>query len=69
MSLLSVNNLRVGFAPDYRSILQDIDFELDEGEILGLCGESGCGKSITALTLLNLLPETATWLCGGGKSP
>lgn len=61
MSLLSVNNLRVGFAPDYRSILQDIDFELDKGEILGLCGESGCGKSITALALLNLLPETATW--------
>jgi len=38
-------------------ILNDVSFAIDEGEILGLAGESGCGKSITALSIPNLLPQ------------
>jgi len=38
-------------------ILKNISFHIDEGEILGLAGESGCGKSVTALSISALLPE------------
>ena len=38
-------------------ILDNISFSIDEGEILGLAGESGCGKSMTALSIARLLPQ------------
>jgi peptide/nickel transport system ATP-binding protein len=38
-------------------ILDGVDFTLDQGESLGLVGESGCGKSMTALAIMGLLPE------------
>jgi len=38
-------------------ILNNISFSIGEGEILGLAGESGCGKSVTALSIAGLLPE------------
>jgi peptide/nickel transport system ATP-binding protein len=62
MPLLEVTNLSVhlhtqrGPAPAVR----DISFSLARGETLGLIGESGCGKSITALSLMGLLPDNAT---------
>jgi peptide/nickel transport system ATP-binding protein len=40
--------------------VRGVGFSLARGETLGLIGESGCGKSITAMALLGLLPETAT---------
>jgi len=40
--------------------VQGINFHVDRGETLCIVGESGCGKSITALSLMNLLPSTAT---------
>jgi peptide/nickel transport system ATP-binding protein len=56
--LLEVSELRV----DYRGepIVDGVDFSLERGEALGLAGESGCGKTTTALALLKLLPATLT---------
>src|SRR5215212_8411014 len=42
-----------------------ISFDLHEGETLGIVGESGCGKSMTALTLMRLLPKPAGRIIGG----
>ncbi len=56
-ALLSVNNLRTHFhtrAGVVRSV-DGVSFDLDRGELLGLVGESGCGKSITALSILRLI--------------
>ena len=39
--------------------VHDVDFALQPGATLGLIGESGCGKSLTALALMGLLPEGA----------
>jgi peptide/nickel transport system ATP-binding protein len=58
MSLLDVKNLRlvIGNTP----ILSGIDLSVDAGKVLGLIGESGSGKSMTALSILRLLPDGAT---------
>jgi len=64
--LLQVRHLRMGFASG-RSVLaavDGIDFELRAGETLALLGESGCGKSATALSLLRLLPAAGRLLGG-----
>lgn len=51
-------------------VVEDVSFNLEHGEVLGLVGESGCGKSITALSIMGLLPRTAriasgqVWLDG-----
>jgi oligopeptide/dipeptide ABC transporter ATP-binding protein len=54
MSLLSVQNLAVAFGP--MRVLEDVAFDIDEGEVLGVVGESGSGKSMTALAIMGLLP-------------
>ena len=61
MSLLSVNNLRVSLQTDrgLAIAVRKVSFSLERGKSLGLIGESGSGKSITALSLLGLLPEQA----------
>ncbi|MBB5774107.1 dipeptide/oligopeptide/nickel ABC transporter permease/ATP-binding protein [Nonomuraea jabiensis] len=56
--ILSVERLRIGFA-DGVDIVDGIGFEVHPGEVLGLVGESGCGKSLTALTIMGLQPRTA----------
>jgi len=60
--LLKVNNLTACVKKSDKSlkILDNISFNIDEGEIIGLAGESGCGKSITALSVLNLLPQAVS---------
>ena len=58
-SVLQVKELAVSFAVEagkFRAV-DGISFELGQGEILGLVGESGCGKSVTALSLLRLIPS------------
>jgi len=56
--VLTVANLCVGFDGDdgFVPVLNDIGFQLARGETLALVGESGCGKSLTALAILGLLP-------------
>jgi peptide/nickel transport system ATP-binding protein len=57
--LLRVNGLSTCVKKDGKNykILNNISFSINEGEILGLAGESGCGKSITALSISKLLPQ------------
>jgi oligopeptide/dipeptide ABC transporter ATP-binding protein len=57
--LLEVADLRV-VAPDGSAIVDGVDFEVRAGEALGLAGESGCGKTTTALSVLRLLPPSLT---------
>src|SRR5215204_4640935 len=55
--LLEVKNLRTQF-PTRAGVVRAVDgvsFHVDEGELLGLVGESGCGKSITALSVMRLI--------------
>ena len=61
MPLLEVADLRVTLqtARGPADALRDVSFTLQRGDTLGLIGESGCGKSITALALMGLLPEDA----------
>ena len=62
MALLEVENLvvRLGTARGPAEAVRGVSFSLGRGETLGLIGESGSGKSMTALALLGLLPANAT---------
>ncbi|MDR3222009.1 MAG: ABC transporter ATP-binding protein [Candidatus Accumulibacter sp.] len=66
MSLLSVRGLRAGFVAGRRVLaaVDGVDFDVAAGETLALLGESGCGKSATALSLLRLLPPAGRILGG-----
>ena len=66
MPLLEVKNLNVSFLSDGRLLpaVSDVSFTVEPGEILALVGESGCGKSITCMSLAKLLPEAARILGG-----
>ncbi len=57
MALLEIKDLSLDIGPF--PILRDIDLTVDAGEIVGVIGESGSGKSITALTVMQLLPASA----------
>jgi oligopeptide/dipeptide ABC transporter ATP-binding protein len=46
-------------------LVEDVSLTIGAGEMLGLVGESGCGKSVTALSILRLLPEPAIRIAGG----
>ena len=39
--------------------VDDVSFSIDKGRTLGIVGESGCGKTLTAMSILNLLPKNA----------
>ncbi len=59
--MLEVNNLSVRLQTQrgLANAIRDVSFGLQRGETVGLVGESGCGKSITAMALMGLLPEGA----------
>ena len=59
--LLDVTDLSVRFDTDDGPVhaVDKLSFTLGRGEVLGIVGESGCGKSVTCMSLLRLLPETA----------
>jgi peptide/nickel transport system ATP-binding protein len=66
-TLLSVDNLAVSFTTEagcFR-VVDDVSFTVTAGQTLGLVGESGCGKSVTALSLLGLLPRPVGRVVGG----
>ena len=67
-ALLEVRNLTTVFWGRRRSqnvAVDDVSFSLSPGESLGVVGESGSGKSVTMLSLLGLIPETAGKVTGG----
>lgn len=59
MSLLEVKNLKTYFHTKEGVVkaVDDVSFTLEEGEAIGLVGESGCGKTTTALSITSLLPK------------
>ena len=60
--LLVVENLRTYFSLESGTVkaVDGVSFTLDYGEALGIAGESGCGKTTTALSLVRILPNNAT---------
>jgi peptide/nickel transport system ATP-binding protein len=58
MSLVEISNLKVAFSGV--QVLHGIDLTIEKGEAVGLVGESGCGKSVTWLAALGLLPGKAS---------
>lgn len=58
-AILKVEGLKTSFFTDDGEVpaVDGIDFSVHEGEILGIVGESGCGKSVTSLSIMGLLPS------------
>jgi len=56
-NLLTVRNLQTAFTTDGREVIsvEDVSFSLKPGEVLGIVGESGCGKSVTSSSIMRLL--------------
>ena len=67
--LLEVKNLETHFPTRAGTVkaVNDVSFYIDEGELLGLVGESGCGKSITALSLMRLITPPGKIIGGSIK--
>lgn len=65
--LLDISDLKVTFGTRYGTVtaLDSVSFHVDQGETLGIVGESGCGKSITALSLMGLIPTPPGKIAAG----
>ncbi|QBF30381.1 ABC transporter ATP-binding protein [Thalassococcus sp. S3] len=66
-ALLEIDDLRVTFRTRHGEVtaLDSVSLSVREGETLGVVGESGCGKSITALSVMGLIPSPPGRLAGG----
>ncbi len=66
MAILQVENLKMHYRTKRETVraVEDVTFQVKEGETFGLVGESGCGKSATCRTIARLLPETGKVLSG-----
>jgi oligopeptide/dipeptide ABC transporter ATP-binding protein len=60
-SLFSIENLTISFENEKKKIIavNDVSFDVGKSEIVGLVGESGCGKTVTSLGIIGLLPNSA----------
>ena len=65
--LLSVENLRTEFRTHAGTVpaLDNVSLRVNAGEVLGVVGESGCGKSVTALSIMRLIPDPPGRITGG----
>lgn len=61
MKILDIKNLNIGFnlINGFKQAVYNVNIELYKGEMLAIVGESGCGKTISTMSILRLLPETA----------
>ena len=59
--LLNVKKLNIKSNGGGDGIVRSLSFSVDEGEIVGIAGESGSGKSMTALSMMGLLPQDMVW--------
>ena len=66
-TILELNNLVTEFDTDEGRVraLDNINFSASAGETLGIVGESGCGKSVTALSIMRLLPQPMGQIVSG----
>jgi len=66
-SLLEIRQLSVSFrqGDDYQTVVSGVDLDIAKGETLALVGESGSGKSVTAQSILRLLPQHSAQYSGG----
>lgn len=66
-NLLEIKDLNVRFQTENGLVhaLRNVSFEVRQGEVLALVGESGCGKSVTALSVMGLLPQPQGIISGG----
>jgi peptide/nickel transport system ATP-binding protein len=66
-ALLEVRGLRTHFASERGEVraVDGVDFALERGRTLGIVGESGCGKSVTALSIMGLVPQPPGRIAGG----
>ncbi|MCG8632752.1 MAG: ABC transporter ATP-binding protein [Desulfobacterales bacterium] len=66
-TILDVENLVVSFDTDQGPVraVDDVSFSLKQGQVLGIAGESGCGKSVTALSIIRLLPKPVAEIVNG----
>ena len=64
---MEVRDLSVHFTTDEGVVraVEHVSFEIFPGKILGIVGESGCGKSVTSLSILRLIPEPPGKIVGG----
>lgn len=60
--LLEVKNLKVSFNVGKKKLtaVENVEFSLDKGKVIGIVGESGCGKSVTATSILRLVPPAVS---------
>lgn len=65
--LLDVKNLKTYFYTDdgVATAVDDVSYDVDKGDTLGLVGESGCGKSVSALSIMRLIPDPPGKIVGG----
>ncbi len=65
--LLRVENLSISFSTEDGRVrvVEEVDFSVEAGRTVGLVGESGCGKSVTAMSILRLMPSPPSHIDGG----
>jgi oligopeptide/dipeptide ABC transporter ATP-binding protein len=67
--LLEIENLRTYFTTDagVARAVDGVSFTIEKGEVLGIVGESGCGKSVTSLSIMRLVPEPPGEIVAGSS--
>ena len=66
-NIMEVRHLTVAFASKHGlcPVVDDVSFDIPQGKCVGIVGESGCGKSVTAMSLVRLLPQPAAHVLAG----